>query len=105
MKFVRALLVAMIAIAVSATPGCPQLPPPDGCTPSAMRCHNDVPEVCSPSTRWTPADRPCAQLGGVCCPTQSPYGHVVHACVPQDRCLPEEPIPDDAAAHVDGGAQ
>lgn len=67
--------------------GCPRLPEPDGCRPSEMRCWQGAPQVCSQTGRWTPADRPCSELGAVCCSAISPYGSVVYACVTPDRCL------------------
>jgi len=45
--------------------GCP-MPAPDGCTPRAVRCHGDTPQVCSPGQRWTPADVRCTTVGGHC---------------------------------------
>jgi hypothetical protein len=88
---------AMLAIAAGLT-GCPRLPEPDGCTPRDQRCHNGAPEVCSQTQRWTPADRPCGELGAgvVCCATVSPYGRRVHACVPQGAC---------ASSNTDGGVE
>jgi hypothetical protein len=78
------------AALVASLAGCPVLPAPDGCTPRDQRCHNGAPEVCSQTQRWTPADRPCGELGAgvVCCATASPYGRQVHACAPQDACTP-----------------
>ena len=91
--FAALLVVLPLALALA---GCPRLPEPDGCTPRAMRCNNGVPEVCSPTQRWTPADRPCTEVGAVCCATRSPFGREVRACVPPDRCQPEP---------TDGGAE
>jgi len=71
--------------------GCPRLPEPDGCTPSAEQCRDGTPVVCSPSQRWTPANRPCTELGAVCCRTRSAYGgREIVACVPRDNCLAED---------------
>ena len=61
--------------------GCPHLDDPVGCPPNARRCSPaGVPEICSPGQRWSPADRPCAELHGVCCETRSPYGRITVAC-------------------------
>lgn len=80
------LLTAMLA-------GCP-LPPPDNCNPGATRCSpQGKPQRCSSTapTRWwaEPTTPACVAVGAVCCPAMSPYGNVVHACVPQSACLPE----------------
>jgi hypothetical protein len=87
-----AITLAFMPLLIAATlQGCPRLPPPDGCTPRAQRCHEGVPQVCSPTGRWTPADRPCALNGAVCCATASAYGgRPVHACVPVAACLPTD---------------
>jgi hypothetical protein len=81
--------------------GCPRMPAPDGCTPSAQRCHEGVPQVCSPSGRWAPADTRCDN-GSVCCRTLSyfvTYPRPIYACVPGDMCVAEPGVP------VDGGAR
>ena len=75
-------------------PACPGLPPPDGCPPRATRCHDGVPQVCSPTQRWTPADQVCTAIGAVCCRTTSPYDRELHACVPGDRCIAERVLQD-----------
>jgi len=82
----------LLALAMMTLAGCPTLPPPDGCAPHEMRCHNDVPEVCSPSTRWTPAvDRPCREIGAVCCGTASYRdGRPVMACMPARACSSQD---------------
>lgn len=70
--------------------GCPHLPEKSGCRPNSMRCHEGRPQVCSGSTRWVNADRPCSEVGATCCLTQYPQSEVfVWACVPQDRCVPD----------------
>jgi hypothetical protein len=103
-RAVPAILLAALAVVVflaaAQLTGCPRLPEPDGCEPRAMRCHEGVPQVCSPTQRWTPADRPCAELGATCCATRSAYGgRVVHACVPAARCEPEpEPTTPDGGS-------
>lgn len=91
---------AITGALVAGVSGCPALPPPDGCTPRDQRCHSGAPEVCSPTQRWTPADRPCGELGAgvVCCAVASPYGREVHACVPQGACAA-------ARALADGGVE
>lgn len=89
----------VLALALSACP----LPPPDGCTPMATRCSpQGKPQRCSATQRWwsEPTAQPCAALGVVCCPARSPFGNVVHSCVPQSVCLPE-PTLADALADVD----
>lgn len=80
--------------------GCPGMAKPDGCPPWAMRCgpHGE-PQVCSGTQRWTPADRPCADNGAVCCRTTSPSDKILYACVPQTDCLPET---DEDAGARDG---
>lgn len=83
-------VLALLCLFALALGGCPHLPEPTGCTPQASRCHAGAPEVCSPAGRWTPADQPCAPAG-VCCWTVSPYGTHLHACVPRERCVPEQP--------------
>ncbi len=49
--------------------GChPRLPPVAGCTPGAWRCHDDRPELCSPSERWEPVgDVRCDAAGSQAC--------------------------------------
>jgi hypothetical protein len=93
------MVLAALSVALifgSALAGCPALPAPDGCTPSATRCHVGMPEVCSQTQRWSQADRLCTDVGAVCCATRSHYREtVLHACVPQDQCVPE-PAPADA---------
>lgn len=96
----------------AALTGCP-LPPSDHCTPMATRCSpQGKPQRCSASQRWwsEPTAQPCSALGAVCCPARSPYGNVVHACVPQAVCLPEPTLADalvlDAVeAVLEGGAR
>lgn len=83
--------------------GCP-IPPPDGCPPRATRCSpTGVPQVCTLGQYWSAPrpETPCAP-GSVCCWTRSPYGRELHACVPQEDCLPEPPLLD---ARADGGAR
>jgi hypothetical protein len=76
-------LAAVLALALGAC----RMPPQDGCTPTADRCHGGRPQVCSASTRWTNADEVCTKHGGVCCETRSAWGgNRVHACVPSERC-------------------
>jgi hypothetical protein len=100
LHLVVVLLTAAVALAVflavAQLTGCPRLPEPDGCTPRDTACRGGVPHVCSPTQRWTPADRACAELGATCCATRSAYGgRVLHACVPAARCEPETaPTPD-----------
>ena len=75
--------------------GCPAMPKPDGCSPGAQRCYNDVPQVCSPSGRWSSTSRPCIQVGAQCCNTPSVYdGRPIYTCATPARCL-----------DADGGAQ
>ena len=78
-------ILFVIALAVAA---CPRMPEPDGCRPGETFCRDGRPHVCSQTQRSTPADRPCADIGAVCCRTRSPYGRELSACVPTDRCLP-----------------
>lgn len=93
----RAWLLIVVVLA-----GCPRLPPPDGCTPRATRCTAaGVPQVCSPTQRWTPADHACADTHSVCCATRSPFGRVLHACVPTSACETESI--DAAAADAASG--
>jgi hypothetical protein len=96
------LVLLMLGASSSLLVGCPRLPEPSGCQPSATRCHNGAPEVCSQTQRWSPAQRPCAEVGGVCCLANSPYGGQTHACVPQAACLPEVVVSDGGLG--DGGA-
>jgi hypothetical protein len=87
-----AALTALLVCVAALLAGCPRMPAPDGCTPRAARCSaGGVPEVCSQTGRWTPADRPCADLRAVCCATTSAYGgRAVYACVPASACLPPD---------------
>lgn len=79
-------LTVLLALAL-ALAGCRGMPPPDGCTPNAQRCHEGRPQVCSSTTRWTYADGVCAEHGGVCCMTPSVWSDaMVYACVPLERC-------------------
>jgi hypothetical protein len=84
-------LTAILSLALAA---CPRLPEPSGCTPSATRCENGTPEVCSQTQRWTAVELNAARCGttpgAVCCATQGRRGRVIHACVPQSACVPED---------------
>ncbi len=78
---------ALALLALLTVAGCPSMPPPDGCTPNAQRCHEGRPQVCSSTTRWTHADAVCTEHGGVCCLTRSEWGSsLIYACVSPDRC-------------------
>lgn len=97
MKIIVLALLALVTLSA-----CPSLPKPDGCPPWAMRCGpNGEPQVCSGTQRWTPADRPCADNGAVCCRTIGANGKEQSACVPQASCLPDLP----PAEVADAGAE
>ena len=95
--------VASLFLATLALVGCPRLPAPDGCTPSATECFDTVenaspaqrtPRVCSQTQRQTFVElggAPCGNFGEgvVCCRTQGRRGRPVHACVPATACIPE----------------
>lgn len=61
------ILVAGIAGAVAAGCPSPRLPPVEGCTVRASRCHNDRPQVCSSTGRWHDVgDLACEAVGAAC---------------------------------------
>lgn len=60
--------------------GCPRLPPVSGCAPTAQRCADGRPEVCSGSQRWEPVgDLACGQVGGLCVVSDAGVAHCVRA--------------------------
>lgn len=84
-------LAGVFILASLVLAACPRLPNPSGCVPSSTRCHNNSPEVCSQTQRWTPVEvngEPCSTTpGAVCCEALSPRGRLVHACVPALACM------------------
>ena len=67
------------------------LPPPDGCTPLAMRCNGPAAEICDEETRWGAfmnCDDVAAQSGGVwvCCAATGDAGAPMTTCVRAGQC-------------------
>lgn len=79
---------AIVMLAAMLLTACPSPTPKSGCTPDETRCLNGRPQLCSPETRWVFSDRPCAEIGAVCCLTPSRFSsNNFHACARQWDCI------------------